>query len=122
MNSSSFINEREREREREREIERERERERETERERERERDRERERERERESDRERESNGKYISGIQNGKQKKTDFIKFWNGKGESLKRKISASTHHTLSIHSTPQLCFAFILKKRQIIFILNK
>ena len=40
-------------------------------------RERERETERERERERERESNGKYISEIQNGKRKKTEFIKF---------------------------------------------
>ena len=38
--------------------------------------------------------NEKYISRTQNvkRKQKKTEFIKFKNGKGENLKRKISAS------------------------------
>ena len=38
--------------------------------------------------------NEKYISRTQNvkRKRKKTEFIKFKNGKGENLKRKISAS------------------------------
>ena len=48
--------------------------------------------------------NGKYISGTQNvkRKQKKTDFIKFKNGKGENLKRKISASKNPNMKTESS--------------------
>ena len=61
---------------------------------------------------------GKYISETQNWKQKrkreKTEFIKFWNGKGENLKRKISASIHVVFKsfIHASiyPSLCYPSI------------